>query len=222
MAQSTDEGVWPDILVLSHNHYDHLDYDTLKQLFSLPNGKPKPHVFCPLKVAPWLKTHLGLTEDGLTELDWWQDRVAVLDGNRKIKVTCVPAQHFSGRGLLDRNQTLWAGWTFEALGEQDGPSAKGKKVYFAGDTGYRTVPRGTTKEGEKDLPTCPAFEEIGQKFGGFDVAAIPIGAYLPRNFMSTVHMDPSDAVCVHQLVKSKKSIGIHWVSMNFHRIDQKD
>lgn len=109
----------------------------------------------------------------MTELDWWQDRVAIIDGDCKVKVTCVPAQHFSGRSPFDRDQTLWAGWTFQALISE----GDGKNVYFAGDSGYRTVPRGTTKEGEEKLPYCPAFEEIGEKLGPFDVSAIPIGAY---------------------------------------------
>jgi L-ascorbate metabolism protein UlaG (beta-lactamase superfamily) len=174
MADSKDDGVWPDLLVLSHNHYDHACWNTLQQLLASPNGKPRPHIFCPLGMGQWFKYNFDVKEDGLTELDWWQDRVATIKGDRRVKVTCVPAQHFSGRGLFDRNATLWAGWTFQALGEDE---SKGKSIYFAGDSGYRTVPRGTTKEEEENLPHCPAFQEIGEKLGPFDVAAIPIGAY---------------------------------------------
>ncbi|UZJ55316.1 hypothetical protein CBS101457_004636 [Exobasidium rhododendri] len=214
MANTTVENVWPDLLVLSHNHYDHLDHDTVKELLSNPNGRPQPHIFCPLGMATWFQKYMGISEGGVTELDWWQDRIAVLEDDRRIKITCVPAQHFSGRSIHDRDQTLWAGWTFEALSTEDSPSPQfeGKKIYFAGDTGYKTVPSGYSKEQEESLETCPAFKEIGELLGPFDHSAIPIGAYLPRAFMSAVHMAPDDSVCAHQQVKSKKSIGIHWGS----------
>ena len=188
MASSTVAHVWPDLLVLSHNHYDHLDHDTMKLLLSRPNGKPRPHIFCPLGMAKWFEKYMSVPKEGVTELDWWQDRVAILDGNRRVKLTCVPAQHFSGRGLTDRDQTLWAGWTFQALGDGDDDDKQGKRVYFAGDTGYRTVPPGSSREDEERLPVCPAFTEIGQLLGPFDFAAIPIGAYLPRSFMSAIHV----------------------------------
>jgi N-acyl-phosphatidylethanolamine-hydrolysing phospholipase D len=188
MASSKVDNVWPDILVLSHNHYDHLDYDTVKQILSQPANKPKPYIFCPLGLATWFEKHLGIPKDGVTELDWWGERIVTLEGNRKIKLTCVPAQHFSGRSLTDRDQTLWAGWTFETLDEEGARSTQGKRVYFAGDTGYRTVPPNTTREEEEKLPTCPAFKEIGELLGPFDFSAIPIGAYNPRSFMSAIHV----------------------------------
>jgi N-acyl-phosphatidylethanolamine-hydrolysing phospholipase D len=188
MANSSVENVWPDLLVLSHNHYDHLDHDTVKEILSEPNGRPRPHIFCPLGLAVWFRTNMGVPEDGVTELDWWQERMVVLDDNRKIKLTCVPAQHFSGRSFTDRDQTLWAGWTFETLPTDDASTVRGKKIYFAGDTGYRTVPYRYTKEQEETLETCPAFKEIGELLGPFDHAAIPIGAYEPRSVMSAIHV----------------------------------
>jgi len=96
------------------------------------------------------------------------------------------------------------------------------KIYFGGDTGYRTVERWITKDDTydkshendnakiNDLSICPAFKDIGNQHDGFDLCMIPIGAYSPRWFMSCVHLNPYDACCVHKDLKSKKSIGIHW------------
>lgn len=92
-----------------------------------------------------------------------------------FKVTCTPCQHFSGRGLGDRAKTLWASWAIEEvlpLDAQTLSSRPAKKVWFGGDTGYRTVFEG---ENEDTVPVCPAFKEIGEKIGPFDLAMIPIG-----------------------------------------------
>ncbi|SPO22075.1 related to SEE1 - probable lysine methyltransferase [Ustilago trichophora] len=211
IAQATlteGKSAWPDLLVLSHNHYDHTDYNTIQSLLNpTSTGVKRPHVFCTLGNKSWFQSNFGLTDDEVTECDWWQQSTVSLGGEAVLKVSCVPAQHFSGRGLTDRDRTLWAGWTFHTLS----PETKAS-VYFAGDTGYRSVPRGMSKEKEDTLPSCPAFKEIGEKLGPFDVSLIPIGAYLPRNVMSTVHLAPQDSVLVHRDVKSKKSYGIHWGS----------
>ncbi|KAI8883930.1 Metallo-hydrolase/oxidoreductase, partial [Backusella circina FSU 941] len=129
------------------------------------------------------------------------------------KVTCTPCQHFTGRGIFERNKTLWASWCVE--GWIDGEISKGK-VFFGGDTGYRAIPPSTKKDQEYDmeyldtLPFCPVFKEIGDKIGPFDLALIPIGAYSPRWFMSPIHCSPEDSVRIHEDIKSKHSIGIHW------------
>lgn len=216
MADSQIANIWPDVLVLSHNHYDHLDYNTIKSfLDSETTGKPVPHVFCSLGVAQFFYD-LGFPKEGVTELDWWQQREiswsSPQNHEKAIKLTCVPAQHFSGRSLSDRNKTVWAGWIFEALSKD--ANQKGKKVYFAGDSGYRQITREHLQSGKSDdtLPYCPAFEEIGELFGPIDFSAIPIGAYKPRIAMSAVHMDPLEAIQVHKQVRSKQSIGIHWGS----------
>lgn len=190
MAESKEEGVWPDLLVISHNHYDHLDFDTIRGFLSHPNGRPKPHIFCPLGLAVWFKGNHGVKEDEITELDWWQDRIATIEGDKKVKLTCVPAQHFSSRSPFDRDQTLWAGWTFEGVGQEEASSSssQGKKVYFVGDSGLRSVPRGASQAEEDELPICPAFKEIGDTLGPFDLSFIPIGAYEPRHIMSKIHV----------------------------------
>lgn len=212
MAQVTEKegkNAWPDLLVLSHNHYDHTDYTTIHKLVNPPSpGVRRPHVYCTLGTKPWFQSNFGLKEDEVTECDWWQQSTVSLGGEAVLQVTCVPAQHFSARGLTDRDRTLWAGWTFHAVGQ----SSTKASVYFAGDTGYRSVPAGMPKEEEDTLPVCPAFKEIGQVLGPFDVSLIPIGAYLPRGIMSPVHLAPQDSVLVHRDVKSRRSYGIHWGS----------
>lgn len=86
-----------------------------------------------------------------------------------------------------------------------------RKLFFAGDTGYRSIPSaGTTAEEQAALPRCPVFKEIGEKLGPFDVAMLPIGLCQPRVFMSPVHCDPFDSVEIHKDIKAKVSIGMHW------------
>ncbi len=166
-----------DIVVISHNHYDHLDAPTIR---ALGNG---PRYFVPLGLQTWF-VKLGIDRDRVTELNWWDARQIELPTTR-LTITATPSQHFSGRGISDRNRTLWAGW---ALQWPD------FSVWFGGDTGYNPV----------------QFKQIGAHFGGFDLGIIPIGAYLPRDFMATVHVDPADAVQVHQDIGARRSMAIHW------------
>jgi N-acyl-phosphatidylethanolamine-hydrolysing phospholipase D len=114
------------------------------------------------------------------ELSWWQ--TAKL--SEEVEIHCVPAQHGSARTLFDRNRTHWCGWVVNGTE---------RSAYFAGDTGY-----------------SPTFREIGERFGGFDVAMIPIGAYTPRWLMHPVHINPAEAVRVHKDVQSRLSIACHW------------
>ncbi|KIO16214.1 hypothetical protein M407DRAFT_191820 [Tulasnella calospora MUT 4182] len=101
---------------------------------------------------------------------------------------------------MDRFHTLWASWAIR-------DPASGKKAWFGGDTGYRTVHPG---ENEDELPVCPEFKNIGEKFGGFNLALIPIGAYDIREVTSCVHCAPQDSVRVFKDVRAKKAIGMHW------------
>ncbi|NBV21659.1 MAG: MBL fold metallo-hydrolase [Proteobacteria bacterium] len=111
----------------------------------------------------------------------WGESAPFAEG---IEIHCVPAQHFAARTPFDRNQTHWCGWVLRS------PS---RSVYFAGDTGY-----------------CPGFKEIGERFGGFDLAMIPIGAYQPRWFMHPMHVNPAEAVQIHLDVRSRQSVACHW------------
>ncbi len=162
-----------DLILISHNHYDHLDVSTLKKLDKNYN----PRIITPLGVSKYLNNK-GL--DYTAELDWWGKQ----DITDRITVHCVPAQHFSGRGFFDRDKTLWAGYVIQVAESH---------VYFAGDTGY-----------------SPFFKEIGKRFSPINVALLPIGAYLPRWFMSPVHTSPSDAVKAHFDLNAEKSFGIHY------------
>ncbi|KAI7857625.1 beta-lactamase superfamily domain-containing protein [Circinella umbellata] len=196
-----------DAIVISHNHYDHLDTNSIKEL---AEQHPEAHFYVPLGNKSWFD--IKNTNERVTELDWWEHKTLTL-GDNVVKFTCTPCQHFSGRGIFDRNKTLWASWCLEGIRKD---KVSGGKVFFGGDTGYRSVPIGTSPNDQydedylDDLPHCPAFKEIGNKIGPFDLSLIPIGAYSPRWFMSTVHCSPEDAVRVHEDIKSKKSIGIHW------------
>ncbi|KAJ3043750.1 hypothetical protein HDV00_004156 [Rhizophlyctis rosea] len=185
-----------DAVVISHNHYDHLDLNTIKQL-----AKPDTWFFVPLGNKEWF-LDLGITN--VVECDWWDEyELTVAREGTEVAMTiaATPCQHFTGRSLTDRNKTLWSSWVVKA---------NEISMFFGGDTGYRSVSNDKTESDLETLPTCPAFKEIGDKYGPFDISAIPIGAYSPRWFMSPVHCGPEDAVCVHQDVKSKKSVGIHW------------
>jgi N-acyl-phosphatidylethanolamine-hydrolysing phospholipase D len=162
-----------DIALISHNHYDHLDEKTVRRL---AREHPGLQFVVPLGLKKWFARR-GMHK--VVELDWW--RHAEL---RNIKVTAVPAQHFSGRGAHDRNTTLWCGFVVEA-GD--------RKIFFAGDTGY-----------SKD------FIDIAERFAPIDLALIPIGAYEPRWFMRPVHVDPADAVLIHRDLQSRQSVAMHW------------
>lgn len=160
-----------DAVLISHNHYDHLDVPTLHRLaargdstFIVPAGGAR--LLCAKNIGP---AH---------ELDWGES--LSLPG---VTIHCVPAVHFSGRGIYDRNMTLWCGYVIEC---------QGRLVYFAGDTAF----------GDH-------FAEIREKFGSPRLALLPIGAYEPRWFMSRVHMAPDEAVRAHQILGAETSIAIH-------------
>ena len=163
-----------DVILLSHNHYDHLDLSTLKSLSTIHN----PRIITSLGISAYLKRY-GIERS--VDMDWWQE--VALD--EVVRVQAVPAQHFSARGTLDRNKTLWSGFV---LKRNEG------NIYFAGDTGYNTH----------------TFKEIGQRCSPIAVSLIPIGAYQPIWFMSPVHCSPEEAVIIHKEVRSKKSIATHF------------
>lgn len=161
-------------VVLSHNHYDHFDLPTLRTTF----GAHHPRIVTPLGIKQFLD---GQYITGAVEVDWW-DEVAL---NDKVKVQAVPAQHFSGRGLLDRDATLWCGYVFKtSFGN----------IYFAGDTGYN----------EK------TFKDIRTRCGPIKIAMLPIGAYKPDWFMSPIHVSPEEAVKIHLEVGSETSVATHF------------
>lgn len=174
-----------------------MDLSTLKRL------NQDVTFFVGLGNGAWLKAN-GFNH--FHELDWWDE--IVLDG---LNISCTPAQHFSSRTLWDRNRTLWCSWSLRLMkGDQSSFS-----YFFAGDTGYASVSK-TDLESDlilsspRDRDYCPAFKEIGDRLGPFNLSCIPIGAYLPRRIMSGIHCAPEDAVCIHQDIRSNLSIGMHW------------
>jgi N-acyl-phosphatidylethanolamine-hydrolysing phospholipase D len=163
-----------DVVVISHNHYDHLDRGSILALARQAGGAP---VFLvPLGLKAWL-ARLGVGD--AVELDWWDSHVV-----GAVEFHLTPAQHWSGRTLYDRNRTLWGGWA--ALGADF-------RWFFSGDTGY-----------SRD------FSDIRDRFQGFDLALIAVGACLPRWFMKDQHVDLAEAVQIHLDIGAKRSIGIHW------------
>jgi L-ascorbate metabolism protein UlaG (beta-lactamase superfamily) len=162
-----------DIVLVSHNHYDHMDIPTLKKL----QKNHHPIFFVALGNRKLLEKK-GLKK--VVELDWWQEHKFA----EQLKITFVPAQHFARRGLFDYNKTLWGGFVLEGITD---------RIYFAGDTGYGTH-----------------FIDLKKKFGKFTLSLLPIGAYKPQWFMSSVHMSPEDAVKAHIDLESNQSIGIHF------------
>lgn len=162
-----------DLVLLSHNHYDHLDIATLKRI----HDKYNPQYIVPLGVSAYLRRK---KIELVRELDWWQ--TATFGTNFTIEA--VPAQHFSGRGTLDRDRTLWCGY---AIHGDHG------NIYFAGDTGYNP----------------DTFKEIGQRTKP-TIAIIPIGAFKPEWFMSPIHCSPGEAVEIFKDLGSPQSIASHF------------
>lgn len=183
-----------DAVVISHGHYDHL---CERSVIQLHKRFPGLKFFVPLGQKRWfLKRGISLVE----ELDWW-DMVSFQPssstGTQECPIGCTnelrihfaPAQHWSMRRAgWDRNACLWGSWLLET--DNNG------SFWFAGDTGY-----------SEEL-----FKEIGRRFGSIDLCAIPIGAYEPNWFMKPQHIGPEEAVLVHQHVRSKKSLAIHYAT----------
>lgn len=205
-----------DAVLISHNHYDHLSVSTVKEIHKC---FPKVHFFVGLGLASWFRD-AGIAN--VTDLDWWEDaEVSVklddAEGKDENPITatfsCLPAQHSSSRNNFDADKSLWCSWAVTSTGPPSSPVTR--SVYFAGDTGYRSVPYLPESEddwGEKyaHLPSNPDFKKIGDLRGPFDLGLIPIGAYQPRYLMSSVHSNPQDAVEIFRDTRCKRALGIHW------------
>lgn len=176
-----------DLVLTSHNHYDHLDEASVDALNRQPGGPPLFVV--PLGLKAWLA---GRGIRHAVELDWWQSHMLQAPGG-DVEITLVPAQHWSARGLTDRMTTLWGGF---AVFAQD------CHLFYAGDTGYS---RDFT-----DMRTRFAHRQGHAQGGGFDMALIPIGSYEPRWFMAAQHVNAEEAVKIHRDLGAKRSLGVHW------------
>ena len=162
-----------DVVLLSHNHYDHCDLPTLKQIAR----KHGPKLIAPLGNRQFLERR-GIAV--FRELDWWSSTNVSDD----VTVTAIPARHFAGRGLFDRDRSLWSGFL---VGTPSG------SICFAGDTGF----------GDH-------FAEIRARLGAPRLALLPIGAFRPEWFMSRVHMSPDQALEAHRLLGTRTTVATHY------------
>jgi N-acyl-phosphatidylethanolamine-hydrolysing phospholipase D len=167
-----------DFVVISHDHYDHLDEATVRRLARAFN----PRFVVPLGLKAWLAER-GIAN--VSELDWGES-VTV----KGLTIVCTPAQHGSGRALIDAGQRLWASWA--VIGS--------KRFYFGGDSGY-----------------APHLAMIGEALGPFDLAALPIGSYTPPDVARPVHMSPEEALQGSLDLRSTRFIGIHWGTFKLAR-----
>ena len=135
-----------------------------------------PLFVVPLGLKAWFAAH-GIPR--VEELDWWQAHEY-----RDLRLVCVPAQHFSGRGLFDANTRLWASWVV---------AGRAKRLFVGGDSGYFN-----------------GFRGIGEALGPFDLAAVPIGTYNPAQIMKSVHTSPEEVVQAFVDLHGKALLGIHW------------
>ena len=166
-----------DLFLLTHNHYDHQDMMTIRRF---PYKKAK--VLVPLKLGKYFKRN-GYRD--VEEMDWYEEIVI----NENLKITFLPAVHWSKRSLTDTNKTLWGNFLIEY---------NGKKILFACDTGVGEI-----------------YKEIGKKYGPIDITLINIGAYnfypiMPYKDKSTFHTNPEEALSIAKDLESKKVIGMHW------------
>ncbi|EGI77470.1 MBL fold metallo-hydrolase [Hylemonella gracilis] len=178
-----------DLVLTSHNHYDHLDVASVQALNRQTGGAPL--FVTPLGLKPWLVAR-GVAPDQAVELDWWDSHPVQAPGGM-VDVVLAPAQHWSARGLGDRMATLWGGFAVF------GPDFH---LFFAGDTAYS---REFTALRERY-----AERQSASAGGSFDLALLPIGAYEPRWFMRDQHVNPEEAVKIHRDLAAKRSLGMHW------------
>lgn len=164
-----------DIILISHNHYDHLDINTLKEIYKRCN----PKIITPLEND---KVILKAIPDANVETLNWYENTEIKPG---ISIHLEPAQHWSARGVFDRNKALWGSFIINFQNYQ---------IYFAGDSGYDQK----------------MFQDIASKYPNISLSIIPIGAYEPRWFMSGIHMNPEEAIKTHLDLKSKYSIAGHF------------
>ena len=176
-----------DVVVISHNHYDHLDRASVFALSQQAGGPPL--FLVPLGLKAWMA---GIGVDNVRELNWWQS--AMVGG---VEFVLTPVQHWSARSFSDRYDTLWGGWAVFGADFH---------WYYSGDTGY--------SKDFADTRTRFADRQSPARGGGFDLALIAVGAYEPRWFMKEQHLDPAEAVQVHVDLGAKRSLGVHWGTFN--------
>lgn len=160
-----------DLIVISHDHYDHLDQETIEFF------KEKDTQFAvPLAVGQHLRSW-GVPSERIAELNWYETF-----SFKGLTLTATPAHHFSGRGLFDRDKTLWASWIIQGTHE---------RIYYSGDSGY-----------------ADHFKEIGERFGPFDLAFVENGQYDER--WLDAHMLPEETIQAAVDLKARTFVPVHW------------
>lgn len=170
-----------DLVLISHNHYDHLDEQTVRALASQPGGPPT--FIVPLGVDRYLR-HWGVTS--IKTMDWFDTQTfeRPLHANEPLTLEMIPAHHWSRRTLTDTNQTLWAGFRL---------FTREMNLVYTGDTGYSTI-----------------FRQMAGKWPPVDWLLVPVGCYEPRWFMGAQHVDPAEAQRIAQDLGAKNALGVHW------------
>lgn len=170
-----------DAVLLSHDHYDHLDEGSVRALHRAFGDGIR--WIAPLGHAAWLRAR-GIRN--VADVDWWDEVDLPGDGGGPLTVTCAPAQHWTRRTLREFNDRLWGSFALR--------TAEGRRVYFGGDSGY-----------------FRGYGEIGRRLGPFDAVLMPIGAYDPRWFMAPAHMNPEEAVRAYREMGGRGTfIPMHW------------
>ncbi|OCT48170.1 N-acyl-phosphatidylethanolamine-hydrolyzing phospholipase D [Cladophialophora carrionii] len=216
-----------DAVFISHNHYDHLDAPSIR---AIVQKFPQAKYFVSLGIKQWMSS-MGVPVEQICEMDWWENREYCPEdfgidtrpastNQINFRFSCVPAQHNSARSPIDQGRTLWCGWVVERFIRTQDDSSESKatrkgSIYHAGDTGYRRTSRSDV--------VCPVFQEIGERFGAFDLSFIPIwrggtlgffsswGLRLShQDFPAAHHASPADAIAIHLDVRSRNTIGIHF------------
>ena len=174
-----------DLVIVSHDHYDHLDYPSIREL-----AKRDVPFVTSLGVGAHLEAW-GVRPERIVELDWWESHNVP---NTELTVTAAPSQHFSGRGLHDRNATLWSSMVMRSPRHA---------VFFSGDTGLTTE-----------------YEAIRDRLGPFDLVMLEVGAYHPA--WGDMHLGPENALKAQALLGGGAFLPIHWgtFSLAMHAWDQ--
>jgi len=180
-----------DYVLISHNHWDHMDYSSIKYL---KNNFPDIKYLVPAGDAKYL-LKWGFKKENISEGQWWKDYAFAKD---KLKFHFLPAYHWSQRTLFDKNRSLWGSWMIENLDTNNPNNINSRYIYFGGDTAYANH-----------------FKDIANKFKNIDLALLPIGPCEPRKFLYTTHINAEEAGKALLDLKAKSLIPMHWGTFHF-------